>query len=389
MKLIKNIAIVDGGEIRKGGLLLSEGRIAAVIPEGVTLREAEAVDGEGLYASAGFIDMHTHGAGGGDFMSSDPEDYIKACEMHLQHGTTSIYPTTLSATTKEIKGAINAFKTAKERMKKRANLAGMHLEGPYFAMNQRGGQDPHTIRNSDPAEYVPIIEMAEGAISRWSSAPELPGALQLGDYLVKNGILAAIAHTDATIDQVREAIRHGYTHITHLYSCTSTITRRSGFRIPGVTEAAYIFDELTVEVIADGCHLPPDMLKMVVKCKGTDNVSLVTDSLYAAGLPGKTVRLGGECDGREGIVEDGVVKLPDRSAFAGSIATTDRLVRTMWKGAGVPLPDAVRMMTENPARLMKIDDRKGRLLPGKDADIVLFDDYVNVKQVYYAGERVY
>ncbi len=389
MKLIHNISIVDGGKNVPGGLLFSDGKLIAVVPQGIKVPEAEVIDGEGLYASAGFVDIHTHGAGGGDFTSADVEEHVKACEMHLKHGTTTIYPTTVSASKKEIEGAITAFRKAKGILKKRVNLAGMHLEGPYFALNQRGGQDPNSLRIPDPAEYVPIIEMADGSIKRWSSAPELPGALELGDYLVQHNILPAIAHTDANIEEVREAMRHGYRHITHLYSCTSTITRKSGFRIPGVTESAYIFDELTAEIIADGCHLPPELLKMIVKCKGVDSLSLVTDSLSVAGLDLKTVRIGGESDGRECIVEDGVVKLPDRSAFAGSIATTDRLVRTMWKMAGVSLQDAIRMMTENPAKLMGISDRKGRLLPGMDADIVLFNEDVQIKQVYYAGERVY
>ena len=185
-----------------------------------------------------------------------------------------------------------------------------------------------------------------------------------------------------------EALRHGYTHITHLYSCTSTITRRGGFRILGVTESAYALDGLTVEVIADGCHLPPELLRMIVKCKGVDRVIMVTDSLRPAGLDVRTAISGSREDGQVCIIEDGVAKLPDRSAFAGSIATADRLVRTMWRRAGVPLPGVIRMMCENPARLLHLEGRKGRLLSGHDADIVLFDEDVRVHGVYYAGRRV-
>lgn len=390
MKLIRNIKIVDGGEIREGALLLEGEKILAVqgdekLPE---IPMDEVTDGKGLYASAGFIDMHTHGAGGADFLSPKAEDMLTAAFMHLRHGTTTVYPTILSASKKEIEQSICTFQAARKKMKGKMELAGLHLEGPYFALSQMGGQDPNAIRNPDPAEYLPIIEMAEGCIKRWSAAPEVPGALELGDCLVKNGILPSIAHTDATYAQVQEAMRHGYSHITHLYSCTSTITRKGGFRTLGVTEAAYCFDELTVELIADGCHLPPELLRMAVKCKGADKISLVTDSLTPAGTDAETVRLGGESDGRMGIIEDGVIKLPDRSAFAGSIATADRLVRTMWKQAGIPLAATVQMMTENPAKVMHIDDRKGRLLPGMDADIVLFDEDVNIKTVFCCGEAV-
>ena len=155
-----------------------------------------------------------------------------------------------------------------------------------------------------------------------------------------------------------------------------------------MTESAYCLDGLTVEVIADGCHLPPELLRMIVKCKGVDKVSMVSDSLRPAGLDVKESISGSLTDGQRCIIEDGVAKLPDHSAFAGSIATADRLVRTMWKLAGVPLADTIRMMSENPARLIGVDGRKGRLLPGKDADIVLFDENVQVKAVYYMGRKV-
>ena len=210
----------------------------------------------------------------------------------------------------------------------------------------------------------------------------------MGDFLTANRILPSIAHTDATYADCVEAIQHGYTHVTHLYSCTSTITRKSGFRILGVTESAYCLDELTVEVIADGCHFLLELLNMVVKCKGVDRVSLVTDSLRPAGLDVATSIAGSLENGKPCIIEDGVAKLPDRSTFAGSIATADRLVRTMWKKANVPLTDTIKMITENPAKLLKIDDLKGRLLPGKDADIVIFDENVNIQAVFYAGKKI-
>ncbi len=386
--LLQHVRVVDGGSIVNGSILMEDGRIAAILPYDAEVSDAETVDGGGMYASAGFIDTHTHGGGGHDFMDGTVEAFVGACRMHLSHGTTTIVPTTLSASTDELVRSVAAFKEAREQMRQEQYQPGLHMEGPYFAMNQKGGQDPRYIKDPDPAEYRKIVELADGAIVRWSVAPERSGAMEMGDYLTAHGILPTIAHTDATYDDCVEALKHGYTHVTHLYSCTSTITRRSGFRILGVTESAYCLDGLTVEVIADGCHLPPALLNMIVKCKGVERVSMVTDSLRPAGLDVKTSISGSKEDGQPCIIEDGVAKLPDRSAFAGSIATTDRLVRTMWKLAGVPLPDAIRMMTENPAKLLRIDGRKGRLLPGKDADVVLFDEDVAVQSVYYMGKRV-
>lgn len=386
--LLQHVRVVDGGAVRPGSILMAEGKVAAVLAPDAVVEDAQTVDGRGLYASAGFIDTHTHGAGGHDFMDGTVEAFTGACRMHLRHGTTTILPTTLSASTEQLVRSVKAFQQARKDMEQEQFQPGLHLEGPYFAMNQKGGQDPRYIRDPEPAEYEKIVELADGAILRWSVAPERKGAMQMGDYLTAHGIWPTIAHTDATYADCLEAIRHGYNHVTHLYSCTSTITRKDGFRILGVTESAYLLDELTVEVIADGCHLPPELLRLVVKCKGVDRIIMVTDSLRPAGQDVKESISGSKEDGQVCIIEDGVAKLPDHSAFAGSIATTDRLVRTMWKLAGVPLPDTIRMMSENPARLLHIEARKGRLLPGLDADVVLFDEEVNVDSVYYMGKRV-
>lgn len=387
-KLINRVRIVDGGKLQEGSILIEDGKIAAILAPDAAAEGAEVVDGCGLYASAGFVDTHTHGAGGHDFMDGTVEAFLGACRTHLAHGTTTILPTTLSASQAELVRSVAAFKQAREQMKHEQCQPGLHLEGPYFAMNQKGGQDPRYIRDPEPAEYEKLVELADGAIVRWSVAPERKGAMEMGDYLTAHGIWPTIAHTDATYADCLEAVKHGYNHVTHLYSCTSTITRKDGFRILGVTESAYALDELTVEVIADGCHLPPELLHMIVKCKGVDKIIMVTDSLRPAGQDVTTSISGSLESGTVCIIEDGVAKLPDHTAFAGSIATADRLVRTMWKQAGVPLTDTIRMMAENPARLLHLQDRKGRLLPGLDADIVLFDEDVRIDSVYYMGSKV-
>ncbi len=384
--LINNVKIVDQGTIVEGSILAEDGIIRKV---GTFDTAADTVvDGEGLYLSAGFIDSHTHGAGGCDFMDGTKEAYLTACRMHLKHGTTTILPTTLAASTEEIKRSILAYKEAKNELSQTQYIPGLHLEGPYFAMNQKGGQDSRYIKDPNPEEYKEIIRIADGNIKRWSIAPERKGAMEMGDYCVAHSIIPTIAHTDATYDTVVEALKHGYHHITHLYSCTSTITRKSGFRVLGVTEAAYCLDSLTAELIADGCHLPPELLRMIVKCKGVDKLSLVTDSLRVAGLNVDKCIIGSGEDGRECIIEDGVVKMPDRTSFAGSMATADRLVRTVWKKAGISLPDTIKMMCENPAKQMGISARKGTLEVGKDADMVLFDEDVTVKAVFHEGRRV-
>jgi N-acetylglucosamine-6-phosphate deacetylase len=264
----------------------------------------------------------------------------------------------------------------------------MHLEGPYFAMNQRGAQDPRYIRDPDPEEYKAVIAHSS-SIRRWSAAPELKGAIEFGRYLRKHGILAAVAHTDAIYEEVMEAFDNGYTLATHLYSGMSGVTRRNAFRFAGVIESAFIIDEMDVEIIADGVHLPAPLLKLVYKIKGPDRTALITDSMRAAGMPpGKSI-LGNLKTGLHVIVEDDVAKLPDRTAFAGSVATADRLVRNMINLADVSLIDAVRMMTSTPARIAGVAERKGTLTSGKDADIVIFDEKINIQTTIVGGRVLY
>jgi N-acetylglucosamine-6-phosphate deacetylase len=255
-------------------------------------------------------------------------------------------------------------------------------------MNQKGAQDPRFIRNPDQSEYENLIENYK-TISRWSAAPELPGAMEFGKFLVENNVLPAIAHTDAIYEEAEEAFRNGYTLATHFYSAMLGVTRRNAYRYAGVVEAAYLIDDMDVEIIADGAHLPAPLLKLIYKIKGPKNIALITDAMRAAAMPEGKSLLGGLKNGVEVIVEDGVAKMPDRSSFAGSVATFDRLVRTMLNLAEVPLLDIITMACLTPARIMKVQDRKGSLEIGKDADIVIFDNAINIQMTMVEGRIIY
>jgi N-acetylglucosamine-6-phosphate deacetylase len=244
------------------------------------------------------------------------------------------------------------------------------------------------IRNPDPKEYKEIIAHYP-FIKRWSAAPELEGALEFGKFLTSKGIIAAIAHTDASYDEVIKAFENGFKLATHLYSGMSGVFRRNAFRYAGVIESAYLIDEMKVEVIGDGIHLPAPLLKLIYKIKGPDKIALVTDSMRGAGMPEGESILGSLKNGLRVIIEDGVAKLPDLSAFAGSVATTDRLVRNMIQLAEVPLQEAVRMASTTPATIMGVNDRKGSLIAGKDADIVIFDNNINIEKTIINGKVVY
>ena len=225
-------------------------------------------------------------------------------------------------------------------------------------------------------------------ILRWTGAPELDGSARFAQVLTEKGILPCIGHSDADSDVVKEAFKNGFTHVTHLYSCTSMVHRKNAYRYAGIVEAAYLNDDMTVEIIADGIHLPADLLKLIVKIKGKENVALITDSMRAAGMGEGESMLGSKIDGLKVVVEDGVAKLPDRTAFAGSVALCDRLIRTMLNLAEVSLEDAVYMATKTPARIMGFE-KTGDILPGYDADIIIFDDGINIEKTIIDGKTVY
>lgn len=382
---IVNGRILAPGGIRHGVLLLEDNRIKG-IDETVPTRAA-VIDAEGCYVAPGFIDMHTHGAGGADFMDGTVEAYLTAARMHARHGTTLLYPTTLTSTNEALYESFETYRKARLENRDGAAFGGMHLEGPYFNPEFAGAQDRRYLRNPRPEEYREILDRCPD-LARWSFAPELEGAAEFAAELKRRGIVASIGHTNATFGECDDAWRAGAAHMTHFYSCMSTISRRNAFRYAGTIEYGYFQDGMTVEIIADGIHVPADLLHLLLKIKGTERISLVTDSMRAAGMPEGQSILGGLADGQPVIVEDGVAKLLDRSAFAGSVATADRLVRTMVREAGCSIPEAVRMMTENPARVMGIARRKGSILPGKDADIVIFDDDIRVRKTIIAGKTI-
>ncbi|HCC53149.1 MAG TPA: N-acetylglucosamine-6-phosphate deacetylase [Porphyromonadaceae bacterium] len=374
-RMISGMIYVESGKIRE----VSEGN-----PE---IPGAHIIDARGCYVSPGFIDIHTHGAGNHDFMDGTPEAYLQIAETHAAYGTTSLYPTTLASTTEELEQTFAVYKEAKTKNKKGASFMGLHLEGPYLSMNQKGAQDPQYIRNPNKEEYLKILENAEH-IARWSSAPELEGSEEFAETLRRFNILPAIGHSDAIYEEVEKAYDWGYTHVTHLYSCTSGVTRRNALRYAGIIEASYLIPGMTVEIIADGVHLPASLLKLVYQIKGADKIALITDSMRAAGMPDGSSMLGSLKNGQPVIIEDGVAKLPDRSAFAGSVATANRLVRVMNTLGEVPLSDAIRMITSTPAKIMGIDKTKGSLTKGKDADIVIFNENIDIKAVIINGELI-
>lgn len=388
LKIYNGNVITPYRIIPNGTVIVSEGTITAVGQGNIEVENALEIDAMGKYIAPGFIDIHVHGGGGHDFMDGSELAFLKIAETHARFGTTSMLPTTLTSTREQLLETLQIYETANAKNINGSQFLGIHLEGPYFAMNQRGAQDPRYIRDPDPVEYHEILSRSS-IIKRWSAAPELKGALEFSQCLLSKNILPSLAHTDATYDEVIVAFENGYTLATHLYSGMLGVTRKNAYRYAGAVESAFLIDEMDVEIIADGIHLPPPLLKLVYKIKGADKTALITDAMRAAGMPEGESVLGNIDNGLKVIVEDGVAKLPDRTAFAGSVATADRLVRSMVFMADVPLIDAIKMITATPARILKVDDKKGSLVVGKDADIVIFNNDIEIGMTIINGRIVY
>ena len=376
---IKSDRIIAGKSIVSGYVYLDGATIKEVSDK--ELPFDKEVDLTGYYVSPGFIDLHTHGGAGNDFINGK-EDVIKGCNFHLTHGTTSICPTISAAPFAKMRHAVEGIAEAMKDPELKSNVLGAHMEGPYLSTAQCGAQCTDHITPPVKEDYESLIASHGHAIARWSYAPENDPEGTFCRYLHEHGINPTAGHTNAIYDDMLVAMENGLNAVTHLYSCTSTITRKQGFRQLGVLETAMLHDDLYAEIIADGCHLPPELLRLIIKIKGVDRLAMVTDSLAVAGTGAKE----GFMVDTAFIIEDGVCKLADRSAFAGSIATTDVLVRTVMQKAGIPLADTVHMMTTVPAQIMNLN--KGVLAAGKDADIVAFDDDINIKSVFVMGNQV-
>ncbi len=383
--LIKNINVVIQSAVLENSSCTFENGIITSVGETPEIFDA-VIDGEGGYLMPGFIDLHCHGGDGFDFMDSDIYEMGRIADYHLSHGTTTMLATTLADAPEATKESIRIFEEY-QRLNPENPLVGLHLEGPWFSAVQCGAQPVEYFRDPD-AKELEELKRAHPYVLRVSAAPELEGAVEFGRKAEELGVIASVAHTDADFFTVERASKNGYTLMTHLYSGMKGVTRKNAYRIAGAVEAGLCLDCLFVEIIADGKHLPAELLRFIYKCKGADRICLVTDASRACGLPeGTRSKIGSLAHGTDIIVEDGVAKLPDRSAFGGSVATFDRLVRTMCGAIGDHPVALAKMASTTPARVMGFDDR-GEIAVGKRADLVITDKSYNLKKVIFGGRIV-
>lgn len=377
-QIINGEILTPQGWLKDGSVLISDGKILEVTNSDLAVIGAKVIDAKSMYIVPGYVSMHSHGGGGHDFTEATPEAFQAATEAHLKHGATTIFPTLSSSSFDTLRQAVETC----EQLMAAGNgqIQGLHIEGPYLNRKMAGKQWEDCLKDPDPNEYLPLLDSTT-CIKRWDISPELPGAHEFAHETTARGILTAITHTEAEYDEIKAAYQAGFTHAAHFYNAMPGFHKRREYKYEGTVESVYLTDPMTVEVIADGIHLPATILKLVYKVKGVEKTCLVTDALkYAA--------YDGEVDDPRYIIENGVCKLADHSSLAGSIATMDKLVQIMAFKANIPVADAIRMASETPANIIGIGDRKGTLQHGKDADILILDKKLNVRCVFSQGNMV-
>lgn len=374
-QIVNGKILTTNGWLEGGSIILSDSKILEITNSDLPRVGATIVDVKGDYILPGFVAMNIHGGGGNAYKEGTREAFDIATATHLKHGATTIFPTIYTA---KIEKIYNSAVVCEEIIKEgNTPIKGLHIAGPYFNPNMvkgfPGAKDP------DKEEYMKILSDIS-CIKRWDLSPELPGAYEMAKILKWKSIVPGITHTQAEFEVVKDAHEAGFSHVSQLYNSMPGFHKRGEYKYEGTVESVLLLDDMSVEVIADGKHLPATILRLVYKLKGSDMMSLVTCALKYADYDGEL-----EPDS-DFIIEDGVCKLKDHSSLAGSLATMDTVVRVAVE-AGIPLEDAVKMASATPAKVMNCFDRVGSLEEGKDADIVLMNKDLEVTGVWSQGVR--
>ncbi|MEU7097767.1 N-acetylglucosamine-6-phosphate deacetylase [Streptomyces longwoodensis] len=360
--------VLPTGTVPDGRVVVEDTRIAAAAPE-----HAQVVDLSGHWVVPGFVDLHNHGGGGASFTSGTVEDVLKGIRTHRLHGTTTLVASTVTGDMDFLTQRAGLLSELAEQ----GDIAGVHFEGPFISPCRKGAHSEELLRDPDPAEVRKLVDAARGHAKMVTLATELPGGIDSVRLLAEHGVIAAIGHTDATYEQTVEAIDAGATVATHLFNAMPPV----GHRAPGPITALLEDGRVTVELINDGTHLHPAALQLAFHHAGADRVAFITDAMDAAGFGDGRYMLGP----LEVEVADGVARLVEGGSIAGSTLTLDRAFKRAVTIDRVPVTDAVRALSANPARLLGLGDRIGSLEPGKDADLVVLDADFELKGVMRHG----
>lgn len=363
-------------------LYIVDGRIHAICAAGDLPGDVPRIDVQGRLITPGLVDIHIHGAQGANFNDGSAVSFATALQANASAGVTSLLATTATAPLPQLVATLETAQAWIDKPGVGANLLGVHVEGPYFALSQAGAQDPSNLRVPSDGQYEELLEFHR-IIRIFTYAPELAGALALTERLSQLGIVAAAGHSAAREEDIVPHFPLGLRHMIHIWSGQSTTVREGPWRKPGMLEVSLTAPHLTVEMIADGKHLPPTLMKLAYQSIGANRLCLISDATSGAGLPdGTRYRMGA----MEYVVGEGVGMLLDYTAFAGSTTLLNRMVKIVRDQVGVPLVEAVRMASLTPASVIGVDGRKGSLAPGKDADVVVFNEDFTPWRVMIAGE---
>jgi len=375
--IANGIIISPRGEIRGHELVIEHGRIVRIRRVASAGRGDSTIDAKGLFVVPGLIDLHVHGSNAYDTMDATPQALLGMARFLARHGVTSYLPTTVTAASEATLAAIeNVGRTPQPD--DGARHMGIHLEGPYLNHEQRGAQPSQHLRRAASDEYGPWL--SNGQVKLITVAPEVEGVLPLIDAGVREGVEFALGHTAATYDQTREAADHGLRQVTHIFNGMPALHHRT----PGAVGAALSDSRLRCQIIADGIHVHPAVVRMLIKAKGAGGTILVTDATQATGMPDGAYRLGDQ----EIQVQEGVART-SAGGLAGSTLTMDQALRNVMQFAGLSLGEAVPMATSTPAAAMNWSDRKGVIARGADADLIVLDTGYQVRMTMVGGRVVY
>ena len=375
--LLKNCKIIFLDKIEKGSLLIENGIIKEINPS--ETNDSNSIDCNGLYVSPGFVDVHIHGAGGHDTMDGTFEAINEISKTICKYGTTSFTPTTMTMSANDILKSMTSIKKAKLEGTDGAIVLGAHLEGPFISPSAIGAQNPNFLIAPSFENFKSMTGDAMDSVVSITMAPEVAGAKELASQLTDMGIRCSIGHTKATYEEAIEGIKCGFCHSTHLFNAMTGFTHRE----PGVVGATFESD-ITTETISDGIHISYPSLRIAYKQKGIDKTLLVTDAMCACGMPDGTYALGGQ----PVIVKNGAARL-ENGALAGSVLTLNKAVKNILDNSEYKLYEIIKMASYNGAKFCKVDDKKGQIKENFDADLVIFDENIDVKMTIVGGKIVY
>lgn len=374
--IIKNCRVIFEDRIEKTEVWIKDKKIYKI---GENLNGDDIIlDGEGLYLSPGFIDIHIHGAGGFDTMDGTYEALDSISKVIASRGTTAFLATTMTCSVNDIQTALKVVKEAVDNGTTGAEVLGAHLEGPFISPKAIGAQNPAYILEPSVKTFKDIVGSYINYIKEVTIAPEVEGAEELIAYLKEVGIVASMGHTTAGYKEAMEGINCGITHATHLFNAMKGLHHRDAGTVGAIFDS-----DITTEIICDGIHVDFPVVRLALKQKTTEKVMLITDAMMACCMKDGKYSLGGQ----EVEVQGGAARL-ENGALAGSVLTQDRAVRNVLQNTGYPLQEVIKMVTANAGRHCKVDHRKGYIKEGYDADIVLFDEDINIKRVFIKGMEI-